>query len=281
MSAPTDYRLYILLTTIIVSVGTSLSTMEWFVNRRQLMDDGLFSWRIMGTSRVFMVGPSPLASIVNHLLSYRSFLWILLIRFAAVLSLPLALWLDRGALLVLAVVLATSLLLHLRSPFGMDGSDQMATQIFGALFLGYLGGSTLALEASLWYIAGQSCLSYLTSGVAKALSPYWRRGDVVFAIFNTRTYGYAPVAHFLVSRPMTTKLLTWGAVAMECIFPLALFVGFPGCLVFIAWGVAFHLMNALVMGLNSFLWSFGATYPAVVYVAVVIQEFLRSTLPRG
>jgi hypothetical protein len=169
------------------------------------------------------------------------------------------------------------MLLHLRSPYGMDGSDQMSTQVFGALFLGYLGGSTLALQASLWFIAGQACLSYFTSGFAKVLSPYWRAGDVVFAIFNTRTYGYEPVARFLYQKTTLTKLLTWGAVFMECIFPLALFLGFPGCLVLIAWGVWFHIMNAVVMGLNSFFWSFVATYPAVIYVAIVIEQTLYSS----
>ena len=35
-----------------------------------------------------------------------------------------------------------------------------------------------------------------------------------------------------------------------------------------AWGVAFHVMNAVVMGLNSFFWSFAATYPAVIFCAI-------------
>lgn len=267
---PTDPKSYILLIATIASLGASISTLEWLYNRRQLMDDGLFSWPVIA-SRPLTVEPGLLVSGLNWLLSFRPFLCILALRFVALLSLPVVLGLDVSPVLILAIIVATSLLLNLRSPYGMDGSDQMSTQIFGALFLGYLAGSPLGLKVSLWFVAGQTCLSYLTSGVAKALSPHWRGGAAVFAVFNTRSYGYEPVAHFLYRRPRATKFLTWSAVAMECIFPLVLFVGYPGCLVFIAWGVAFHLMNAVVMGLNSFFWSFVATYPAILYVAFQLK----------
>jgi len=35
----------------------------------------------------------------------------------------------------------------------MDGSEQMLTEVFGALFLGFLGGSSLAIRACLWFVA--------------------------------------------------------------------------------------------------------------------------------
>lgn len=273
MSISTDPRLYALLIAVIAALGAIISTLEWISNRRQLMDDGLFSWQVVGT-RPLALGQGLHSRILSWLLSFRPYLGVLILRFVALLFLPLAIWLDWGALFALAAIVATTLLLNFRSPFGMDGSDQMSTQIFGALFLGYLAGSRLGIEASLWFIAAQACLSYFTSGLAKALSPYWRAGDVVFAIFNTRTYGYEPVARFLYGRPGITRISTWGAVVMETIFPLALLLGFPGCLIFIAWGVVFHLMNAVVMGLNSFFWSFVATYPAVIYTAIVINKLL-------
>jgi hypothetical protein len=62
---------------------------------------------------------------------------------------------------------------------------------------------------------------------------------------------------------------------MECAFTIALIVGYPGCLLFIAWGLTFHLMNATVMGLNSFFWSFISTYPAVIYCSIMMAEVLH------
>jgi hypothetical protein len=270
---PSDPKIYIVAIGLIASVGAAISTMEWIWGWRQLKDDGLFSWRVIG-ARDLTVGPGVLATCLNQLLSFRPFLGILAFRVVLLLLLPYALWSHRGPILILTGIVISSLLLHLRSPWGMDGSDQMLTQVFGALFLGYLAGSPLAYRAVLWFIAGQSCLSYLTAGVAKAISKDWQRGEVVFGIFNTRTYGYEPIARILLDQQLLTHALTWGAVVMECSFPLVLFAGFPGCLVFIAWGLSFHLMNAIVMGLNSFFWAFVSTYPALIYCSIVISRYL-------
>lgn len=47
---------------------------------------------------------------------------------------------------------------------------------------------------------------------------------------------------------------------------------------FFAWGLLFHLANALVMGLNSFIWAFVATYPAILFTkeACVTNEYCRT-----
>lgn len=269
----TDPHPYIVLIATLASVGALISTLEWLANRRQLQSDGLFSWDVVGC-RPIAVGQGAVKRTIGRLLSCRAFLVVLGLRALALLFLPFAIARGVGAVVLLGVVVAASLLVNLRSPFGMDGSDQMATQVFGALFLGYLSGSRLGLQASLWFIAAQTCLAYFTSGAAKALSEQWRGGSVVFGIFNTRTYGYEPAARFFYQYPRVTRLATYGAVTMECAFPLVLVVGWPTCLLFVAWGVSFHLVNALFMGLNSFFWSFVATYPAVVYGASVIEHLI-------
>jgi hypothetical protein len=266
---PANPSPYIFWIASIACIGAAISTLEWIAGRRELKDDGLFSWQVIGT-RDIAVGTGTFSASLNWLLSFRPFLSVLTLRFVALILLPPALWFHRGPIVVLFVVMLSSLLMHLRSPWGMDGSDQMLTQVFGALFLSTIAGSLLAAQAALWFIAGQACLSYATAGVAKVLSTHWHDGKAVFAIFNTRTYGYEPIARFLLRRPRMTKVLTWGAVIMESAFALAFIAGYPGCLIFIAWGVAFHLMNATVMGLNSFLWSFVSTYPAVIYCSMTV-----------
>ncbi|HET7038142.1 MAG TPA: hypothetical protein VFI42_20885 [Thermomicrobiaceae bacterium] len=273
MNPAIDPRPYVLLVGSIAAIGAAISSLEWICNRRQLMDDGLFSWQVTG-SRPIAVGSGPVPRILNLLLSFRWFQGILVIRLVALLWLPVLLWLGHGVLVALLIIVGTSLLLNLRSPFGMDGSDQMSMQVFGALCLGFVAHSDLGLKASLWFIAAQACLSYFTSGAAKAFSSHWRRGDIVFAIFNTRTYGFEPVARFLYPRPVANKMATYGAMAMECAFPLVLIAGWPAALLFIAWGVAFHFMNAVVMGLNSFFWSFLSTYPAVIYTSLVVGSLV-------
>jgi hypothetical protein len=174
----------------------------------------------------------------------------------------------------LLVVVGSTLLMNFRSVYGMDGSDQMTTQVYGALAVGVLVGGTVGLQIALFYIAAQCCFSYFTSGLAKAMSPYWRRGGSVYAIFNTRTYGWEPAARLLRGRRRLNRIIDWSAFGVELAFPVALFVGYPLVLIFLAWGVCFHLVNAIVMGLNSFFWAFVAGYPAVVYVSVQLQQYL-------
>jgi hypothetical protein len=255
---------------LVCALGSAISTLEWLANRRQLRPGGLFGWEIVGSTPL-AVGRRLRARLLKRLLVYRSYVVVLLLRLAAVILLPFAIWTqDRAIILtVVGVVLLATLLMNVRSIYGMDGSDQMTTQIYGALFLGYAAGTTLGLEVALWYIAAQACLSYFTSGFAKAVSPQWRRGDNVFRIFNTRTYGFEPVARVLHGRPHLVRVLDWSAFTVEMAFPIGLLVGYPAVLVFVAWGIGFHLMNAVIMGLNSFFWAFVATYPAVIYVSMV------------
>lgn len=255
--------------TVLASIGALICTLEWLANSRQLKSDGLFSWDVM-SSRPLTTGRG-IHRWLNRALSYRPFIAILYLRMAVLVGLPFALWSGRFELPMLAIAFATTLLINARFVFGLDGSDQMTTQIFGALFIGFAVGSDVGLDIALWYIAVQSCLAYFTSGFAKVASPHWRRGDSVFGIFNTRTYGFEPVARFLSNKPRLTRLLDWSAFTVELAFPISLLVGFPMVLVFVAWGVAFHLMNAFVMGLNGFLWSFVATYPAVVFCSIAVE----------
>jgi hypothetical protein len=197
----------------------------------------------------------------------------LLLRLASLAALPVFIGINQQlpTLGLLAVILVTSFLIHVRSPFGLDGSDQMTTQVYGALFIGLLLGGPGLIKIALWYIAAQSALAYFTSGTAKLVSPYWRQGDVTWRVFNTRTYGLESIAWLLKDRRQLSRALDWAAIAGEMLFPLCLICGFPLVFVFLVWGVLFHIANAAIMGLNSFFWAFIATYPALLYTAAVIQ----------
>lgn len=253
----------------LMTVGATISTLEWLVNWRQLKDRGLFSWTAM-ESRPALAG-TLLGKCVGLFLAYPNVLGLLALRLGALLALLPAIATGRFVAWVLGVVFATTCLLNVRMPYSMDGGDQMATQVFGALFLGFLPGTTRALDAALGYIALQGCLSYATAGFVKVFSPYWHRGDALFGVFNTRTYGHAAIARFLHGRPGFTKVFSWGVVAAELTFPLALILGYPYGLVFLGWGVVFHALNSLVMGINYFFWSFLATYPAILYCSWLLR----------
>jgi hypothetical protein len=60
--------------------------------------------------------------------------------------------------------------------------------------------------------------------------------------------------------------LAWSVILTECLFAVALLTPFPITLAILIGGAAFHIMSGLVMGLNTFIWSFVATYPAILWV---------------
>jgi len=271
----TNANLITLITVSILGIGSFVSTLEWLTNRKQLRSDGLLSFDVLG-SRPLLIGQRISARAFRRVLGYRSYCSMLIVRLSALAMLPLSIALHRQmpTVLLLGVILITGSLIHVRSPFGLDGSDQMTTQVYGALFIGTALGGGVFLEIALWYIAAQSALAYFASGTAKLVSPIWRKGGVTQRVFNTRTYGHEAAARLIMAHTQIGRSLDWVAIGAETLFPLCLVAGFPLVFAFLAWGIVFHFANAAIMGLNSFFWAFVSTYPAILFTASMIQTHM-------
>ena len=259
-------------TSALVGVGAAVSTLEWLTIRYSLAPGGLLSFDIVG-SRAPFAGTGWFARIVRALVSYQCYVVVLVLRALAVAGLPFMIFASAGRavmVVALAVVLLSTALMQARSPYGLDGSDQMTMHIYGAAFVALALAGWNAIDLALYYIAAQSALSYVSSGVAKLASPIWRRGGVSYRVFNTRTYGFELAARRLRDRPALSRFLDWTVIVVESSFPLCLVVGYPVVFLFVFWGLGFHFINAVLMGLNSFFWAFVATYPALVFFALSV-----------
>jgi uncharacterized protein YhhL (DUF1145 family) len=64
--------------------------------------------------------------------------------------------------------------------------------------------------------------------------------------------------------PRLLRAMAWGVILLELAFPLALL---DARLLWAALSLAalFHLANALLFGLNRFLWTWLAAYPALLW----------------
>ena len=267
MDLDAAYTLVIALASISVLIGS----VELIIIRAEFEDSGLFGWAVLRTLSKFSLTVG--ADRVQRLISHRLFVP-LIAGGRASAALALIFLGDRltlSAACVLFIVAAT-VLLYWRSPVGLDGSDQMTLIIFIAVGIHKIfHGDVLVAKASLWFIAIQGCLSYFVAGVAKLISPVWRSGEAVRRIFSTRTYGASAVAHVLQRSDGVAVALAWLVIIFECTFPLALVLGKQGFVVFAALGVVFHLANAVVMGLNTFVWAFAASYPAILFCAASLK----------
>lgn len=176
----------------------------------------------------------------------------------------------------LAIVLAVPLLLRRCLPFGADGSEQMVRVVAGALLIESLAPGDALERACLWFIAVQSVCAYATAGLAKLAMPAWRDGKYLRQVLSSRTWSRT-FAAAIVKEPAVARWLSRGVIAYESAAPLALLAGPAPALLFCLAGAAFHLANAAIMGLNLFVWSFAATYPAILFCAQDMARMLAAS----
>jgi hypothetical protein len=247
----------------IAACGVLIDSVEKLVCWPVFHHTGVLSWSWLRLRRGFLQ-----RGWCDAMLGFPVYMAMLALRAVAALLLVIYPLHVSVSALGLPVIVLTSLCTHLRmAPYGLHGAHRMTLVIFGALLLWRMAPASLVVaKATLWFIALQGCLSYATAGWVKAFIPAWRQGTGAFAIINVPWIGPEWLARWLHHHPLVTKAVTWLTLGMECAFPFVLVIGYPGNLVFISWGLLFHCGNALILGLNTFVWAWIATYPALVYV---------------
>jgi hypothetical protein len=257
---------------ILASTGVFIASVELLTLRAEFRDGGLFSWDVLRTvSRATLsVGTGRPRQLISHpffvpaVTGARALAALILIFFTNNYALSTA--------CVLAII-AASIVMQWRAPLGLDGSDQMSLITFVAVAIyKVFPGDVHVAQASLWFIAIQGCLSYSVAGIAKVISPVWRSGEAVRRILGTRTYGSSRSASLVSGRDGVCVALSWLLMLFECTFPLALAFGKTGFAVFAVLGIFFHITSAVIMGLNTFVWAFIATYPAILFCAVSLRQ---------
>jgi len=241
-----------------LAIAAAIAALELVRVRRALADTGVFAWPVL--RRELAGAPRAVRAVADIALSYRGTLVILALQLAAALALP---WLDHPA--PAWIVFATSLAIAIRFRGAYNGgSDAMLLVVALAVALARTAPASRLAPAALGYAAAQLVLSYVIAGDAKIADPAWRRGTALRIVVRLPQYQVSPAAQALLSRPAITRLAAWAMLAFECGFPLAL-TDRAVCLALLAFGAGFHVTNAVVFGLNRFLWAWLAAYPALVF----------------
>jgi hypothetical protein len=257
----------------IAGIGLLVSAAEYWVRADAFGPTGPFAWRVLSLRRDV---PKALGSLVGRLPARATVRVLMAVRVTALLA---AVASQPGEAVFTAttglLVASEALLYWRRTSVGADGADQMTALIFVTTFLcAGIAPTEFTLNAGLWFIAAQGCFSYLAAGIAKLVSPTWRSGAAVGLILNTGAYGTPGVARLLGVRTWLSAAMSWSAMALETVFPIALVAPEPVRWTILAAGALFHVQCAVLMGLNTFLWAFIATYPAIVFVAAHLREVL-------
>jgi hypothetical protein len=248
----------------IACVGALLDVLEMGVLRRELAPGGSWCWSILrqrwtGRSRWLRRAADGLFAspgIPAALLAFRA-IALLAVGVAPVGTAPYAAALTVAFFgQVIAVVR--------RGGLAREAADGMLVLVFGGAWLATaIGRDALAAAAGLWFIAAQAAVAYVVAGVAKLAAPGWRSGTAMATILATQSYGNEALARIVQRWPWLARAASWAVMIWECSFPLILLLPRGARLPFLAAGVVFHLANAAVMGLHTFVWPFVATYPAL------------------
>jgi hypothetical protein len=252
------------LTARLAALTILISTLEYLANTRLLRDEGLMNWPI-GRLRFMTLSVGRPAAILNALLRYPNVIFLLALQAslsAVVVAGPTAWTLSPSVLLGIYALL---FLIEVRSRYGHDGADQLAGFVMLGVGVSGLVPTPLSRAACLLFFSFQACLAYATAGWTKFPMPGWRDGSYLSALMTARIYGMPPLGRYLTRRPEFAKVASRAVLAWECIFPLVLVLPAPAAFAMLGMGIVFHVMNAFVMGLNCFVWSFLAVYPPLVW----------------
>jgi hypothetical protein len=249
-------------------VARVIAIVELGVERKEMQPGGVLNWQISGLvgyehRRGFRFRVQALLARVPQRLFFK-----LLALDAFVVS-ALFVWPTNPFLLLAAALL---LLMEMtRHYLSYDGADELTLVCLTALAV---GGILRAQEIAVLFIGCEVCLAYLVAGVYKASSPYWKKGRALLLVTRTQLFGQQRLAQILNENRKLTSVFEALFVLWETVFPVVLFARPELMLAMLGVGLIFHFACAWVMGLNTFLWAFGATYPCIVFTNQRIRTWL-------
>jgi hypothetical protein len=252
----------------ILAIGAVVFSMEFFAIRDSLCDEGMLSWRVHRLSLPRITLRIIAGCGLDHLFAYRFVIILLATRVLAAITFILLNGVGWSGVVPLSILAATALMFTLRNPQGNDGSDQMATIILVASTLSRLVGTTFSVRACLVFIAAEASLAYGTSGLLKIVMKEWRDGTFVTEILKTSSYGNRRLLEVFKNRRGIAIFAGWAVCMGDCSLSSAALLPPEFCLSLLAFGVALHFGIATVLGLNTFVWSFVATFPAILWCSV-------------
>jgi hypothetical protein len=234
----------------LASVATAIAALELIVVHRAWSERGLYAWSVLRREY------SPVGARLAGLVFATPGVWLVLgMQLGSALALP---WLVYPVWPWLAFATTLAVAVRFRGSYN-GGSDSMLLVVLLGLAVARSG----APKVGLGYIAAQLVLSYVLAGIAKVREPRWRTGTALAALVALPSYGVPPALRGFLTRPAIARTAGYALLAFELGFPIAL-VDPTACRVVLAVAALFHLGNAIVFGLNRFLWAWIAAFPALL-----------------
>jgi hypothetical protein len=179
-------------------------------------------------------------------------------------------WSPAAARALLLLVGLSSLPLRCDEPIGvstgMDGAERLLAVCVLVLGVTFLLDSRWTLQLALGFVAAQALLEYVSAGWTKAMDlDGWARGTHLARVIASSNYGHRGLAPWVLRNQRLVGKLSLVLITLEVAAPGVLLAPRPWAEMLVMALLAFHIGCAVVMGLSTFVWAFGATYPAMLY----------------
>lgn len=262
------------LSKVLASVAAFLYALEFILNPALIDNSSIYSHKIL---RLGKKGYGK--STYNFLFSTQTFKFLFLALI--ILSLLNIVFLTYTVVsnIICLVILIILLWTHSKNSFGKDGGDQMLVFVFICLSIPLINlESVFIKQLTMFLLAYQVMFSYLVASFSKLKGELWRNGKALTGISYSNLYGNKKLYSILIKTPFLSGILSFLVISFQLIFPITLIFPINIFLVFFLIGFLFHLFNSVVLGLNSFLFSFLSTYPSLLYLNYLINEKTTSNI---
>lgn len=203
---------------------------------------------------------------IEHLFMPMSDRRLFALRLLLSLLLAAGLW-PTPALGVLLLT-STWILARCDGPYN-GGSDRVAVLMQICLLAVHLCRDLNAplrwQEVAFGYLAIQIVLSYFMAGWVKIVNPQWRRGRALVDVFAFSAYPQSESLRGWAQWPRLLFVMSWAVIIFELVFPLALLRA-DTLIAALILAALFHTANALLFGLNRFVWVWLASYPSLLWL---------------
>lgn len=264
-----DPFLYLRWTLLIAAAGASLVDLE-LLTLSQEIRTGLLSYGFFGHVRIAYTSRQHLVILNLKKKDYPITLTAISGQLLSSILIAVSAFRGEASLLGLWVFVACGLLLRGRGGLGNSGADEMILLIMIAGMLAREFNTAHCALIVLMFLSAQLSLSYLTSGLVKVGELHWRDGTSLINIMGTETFGNRSLHAALRSSPRCASFLSCILVFGELFGSLAPWLPRPYAVSLLSCSLVFHLVTAAVMGLNTFVPAFVATYPAAFYTSQML-----------
>lgn len=167
---------------------------------------------------------------------------------------------------LIGTLLAMVFLFGLRSRHGLDGSHHMFLVVLLPCTVARIHESnTFLVQVCLAYIVAQLCLSYFIAGTVKVIDKSWRSGAALAGISTTDAYGHTLLSKSLERVPGSGVVICWSVILFELLFPSVLLVPEFAQIALISLALFLHVVLAVFMGLNKFVWAWWSAFPSLFW----------------